>query len=128
MTKLYVVPGDTWTIKSTHNIRGRVERYEWPERNDEDDDECNWTVSGSPDQPGWETDSNAYGYGIPKKAAEEIARKVNNYDKLKKMYEWVVEFAQALKEENERLKGLIEVLEEKIFDDESRFEDRDFLD
>ena len=50
--------------------------------NAESADEQIWTISGNPDETGWETDSGHSGYGLTKEQADYYAMCINEYPKL----------------------------------------------
>lgn len=37
-----------------------------------------WTISSSPEEEGWKTDSGQYGYGLPREIAERIVEVLNS--------------------------------------------------
>lgn len=59
--------------------------YDDPEQADRYD--FVFTVSPVPDRAGWETDSGTEGYGIPRKLAEEIAFRYNDFPAMLRVVE-----------------------------------------
>lgn len=48
---------------------------------EDEDEECNsYTLTLNENYPGWNTDSSAHGYGLPKKLAQWICDKLNSID------------------------------------------------
>ena len=73
--------------------------YDDPERADRYD--FVFTVSPVPDRAGWETDSGTEGYGIPRKLAEEIAFRYNDFPAMLRVVEAAREAIAAFDAANE---------------------------
>jgi hypothetical protein len=75
-----------------------------------------WTISASPDQEGWETDSGCSGYGLYPEVAEYYAMCINEYPKLLQRLE---KCEKAILVTTTRMAGLIQEYQKlnKITDD-----------